>query len=210
MLRRAGAVGGVARAASLLIATAIAASCGAGRPVEAGFWFEKVTFRSAVLGGKVTARDLDVIERVARAELTTAFAGLPIVISDRRDATFRVRVIQEVRDQRIRGNWGVAGESFAVAGLGGQGSVSFFFLASGAVATAPASMPREDVVQAIGRGIGRTAVHELTHLLLPQAPIHDSTDVRSYEYDSAVRDAQYFGEMHWDLARPLLAQRLSR
>jgi hypothetical protein len=192
------------------ISAALIVSCGSGRPVEAGFWFEPVTFRSAVLGGELTPADLAIVQRVARAELTAAFAGLPIVISDRRDATFRVRVIQEVQDRRLRGNWGVAGESFAVPGLGGQGSVSFLFLASGAVAAAPATMPREQVVQAIGRGIGRTAVHELTHQLLPQAPIHDSSDIRSYEYDSAVRDAQYFGEMHWSLARPLLERRLSR
>ena len=197
-------------ALAFVAAAALASACGAGRPVEAGFWFEQVTFRSAVLGGELTAADLAIVQRVARAELTTAFAGLPIAITDRRDATFRVRVIQEVRDQRMRGNWGVAGESFAVPGLGGQGSVSFFFLASGAVASAPDTMPREQIVEAIGRGIGRTAVHELTHQLLPQAPIHDSTDVRSYEYDSAARDAQYFGEMHWSLARPLLERRLSR
>jgi len=42
------------------------------------------------------------------------------------------------------------------------------------------------------------------------APIHDSRDVRSYEFDSAARREQYFGEMHWDLARPLLVARLSR
>ena len=204
---------GAGFASAVIAAAMLAATTGACRPshaAEAGFWFEKVTFRSAVVGGELTPADLAIIERVARDELTAAFAGLPIVIGDRRDATFRIRVIQEVRDRRLRANWGVAGESIAVPGLGGQGSVSFFFLASGAVATAPDTMPREQIVQAIGRGIGRTAVHELTHQLLPQAPIHDSTDIRSYEYDSAVRNAQYFGEMHWSLARPLLEQRLSR
>ena len=59
-------------------------------------------------------------------------------------------------------------------------------------------------------GIGRTAAHELAHALLPQAPIHDSRDVRSYEYDSAARREQYFGEMHWAMARPLLEARLSQ
>ena len=53
-----------------------------------------------------------------------------------------------------------------------------------------------------------SAVHELTHQLLPQAPIHDRRDIRSYEYDSAARREQYFGEMRWDLARPLLMARL--
>jgi hypothetical protein len=192
------------------ILTSGAAGCVMTRPVEAGFWFEKVEFRSVVLGGALTADDLGAIERVARAELVGAYAGLPIRITDRRDATFRVRVIQAVLDRRMRGTWNVAGEAFAVPGLGGHASVSFEFLANGAVAASPRSATRDEVLQAIGRGIGRTAAHELAHALLPQAPIHDSQDVRSYEYDSAARREQYFGEMHWALARPLLEARLSQ
>jgi hypothetical protein len=184
------------------------AGCARSREVEAGFWFEDVKFRSVRLGGDITRADLAVIEPVARRELTQAFAGLPIRFTSSRNALHRVRVIQEVRDQRFRGNWGVAGQSVSVPGLGGQSEVSFLFLASGAVAQAPESATRGEILEAIGRGIGRTAVHELTHQLLPQAPIHDSTDIRSYEYDSAARHEQYFGEMHWALARPLLEQRL--
>jgi hypothetical protein len=93
-------------------------------------------------------------------------------------------------------------------GLGGNSSVSFLFLASGAVAYAPPGASRREIIDAIGRGIGRTAAHELAHLLLPQRPIHDSTDVRSYEFDSAARREQYYGEMHWALARPWLEERL--
>jgi hypothetical protein len=193
-----------------LVAAIAGAACARRRPIEAGFWFEPVTVQSNALGGAVTAGDRAAIEVVARAELGRAFAGLPITISDRRDATFRVRVIQEVRDRRLRGNWGVAGESFAVPGLGGQSSVSFLFLASGAVAQAPPDTPRREILEAIGRGIGRTAAHELAHLLLPQKPIHDSADIRSYEYESAARHEQYFGEMHWALARPWLEDRLRR
>jgi hypothetical protein len=203
----------VGRALALAGASACAlalAACTGSPSAEAGFWFEPVTFRSAVLGGELSPRDVEAIAAVARAELRHAFAGLPIAITDRRGATYRIRVIQEVRDSRLRGNWGVAGESFSVPGLGGQASVSFLFLASGAVANVPEGMPRDQVLAAIGRGIGRTAAHELAHLILPQAPIHDSTDVRSYEYDSAARREQYVGEMHWAMARPLLAERLAR
>jgi hypothetical protein len=182
--------------------------CAGSREVEAGFWFENVTFRSVRLGGAMTAADLAVIDPVARRELTQAFAGLPIRFTRNRNALYRLRVMQEVRDQRIRGTWGIAGQSIEVPGLGGQGEVSFSFLANGAVAQAPETATRAEILEAIGRGIGRTAVHELTHQLLPQAPIHDSTDIRSYEYDSAARHEQYFGEMHWSLARPLLEQRL--
>jgi hypothetical protein len=184
--------------------------CGRSHAVEAGFWFEPVTFQSKVIDGTVTAADLTTIEAVARAELTQAFRGLPIVISARRDATFRIRVVQEVRDRRLRSNWGVAGESFSMPGLGGNSSVSFLFLASGAVAYAPPGTSRREIIDAIGRGIGRTAAHELAHLLVPQAPIHDSTDIRSYEFDSAARREHYYGEMHWALARPWLEARLRR
>jgi hypothetical protein len=178
--------------------------------VEAGFWFERVTFRSATLGGAMTGADLARVEDVARGEVTRAFAGLPIRVSARRDALYRVRVVQAVHDPRLRGRWGVAGASHAVPGLGGQGEVSFEFLAGGATALSSEQATRTEILAAIGRGIGRTAVHELTHQLLPLAPIHDSRDVRSYEYDSAARREQYFGEMRWDLAWPLLVSRLSR
>ena len=41
-------------------------------------------------------------------------------------------------------------------------------------------------------------------------PIHDSRDMRRYEFDSAAGPEQYFDEMHWDVARPLLVAHLSR
>ena len=199
-------------AALTVAAGAVWSLAGRSQPAgaEAGFWFERVTFRSARLDGAMTTADLAAVEDVARGELARAFAGLPIRVTARRDATYRVRVVQAVYDPRMRGRWGVAGASHAVPGLGGRGEVSFDFLAGGATAMAPEQATRAAIVAAIGRGIGRTAVHEFTHQLLPQAPIHDSRDVRSYEFDSAARREQYFGEMHWDLARPLLVARLSR
>jgi hypothetical protein len=178
--------------------------------VEAGFWFEAVAFDSSRLGSPLTAAEIVTIQSVARRELRDAFAGLPIVVSDRRDARYTLRVVQEVRDLRFRRAVGVAGQSRGIAGFGGSGSVSFDFLANGAMAWAPDDADRADLVAAIGRGIGRTAVHEFTHQLLPTAPIHDSRDDQSYEFASAARRAQYFGPMHWDLAWPLLHQRIAR
>ena len=177
------------------------------RAAEAGFWFEDVTFSSPRLGTPITSADVETIARVARAELARAFQGLPIRLSDRRDATYRIRVVQRLRDPRLRRDIEVAGESRAVSGFGGQGAVSFVFLASGAVAYAPNDASRASIIEAIGRGIGRTAVHEFTHQFLPTAPIHDGGDVQSYEYESASRSEQYFGELRWNLAWPLLQQR---
>jgi len=180
------------------------------RSLDAGFWFEDVSYNSARLGGPITAQEVETIVSVARSELTDAFARLNITLSDRRDATHRVRVVQELGDMRLRYRVGIPAESRAVAGFGGQGSVSFSWFASGALTYAPEDARRSAMIEAIGRGIGRAAVHEFVHLLLPTAPIHDSTDIESYEYRSAARREQYFGEMHWDLAWPLLQERIGR
>jgi hypothetical protein len=194
----------IAGAAAYLFATARS------RPVsiEAGIWFEPVAFESNRLGSPLTAAEIATIEFVARGELRDAFRGLPVSISRRRDARYTLRVVQEVRDLRFRRPVGVAGQSRGIAGFGGSGSVSFDFLANGAMAWAPDDAGRAELVAAIGRGIGRTAVHEFTHQILPTAPIHDSRDDQSYEYTSAARRAQYYGPMHWDLAWPLLRQKM--
>ena len=178
--------------------------------VEAGFWFDDVRFESARLGGPLAQDEMATIESVARAELREAFHGLPIVFSERHDARYTIRVVQEVRDLRFKRPVGVAGQSRGIQGFGGSGAVSFDFLANGAMSYAPDDADRAALVAAIGRGVGRTAVHEFTHQLLPRAPIHDSRDEQSYEFRSAARSAQYFGPMRWDLARPLLRQEMTR
>jgi hypothetical protein len=178
------------------------------RAVEAGFWFEEVTFSSGKLGGPITRQEMATLVSMARAEVRDAFAGLNITFMDRRDTAYRVRVVQDLRDQRFRRLVFIPAETRAASGLGGQGAVSFSWLASSAVVYAPEDADRATMIQAIARGIGRTAVHEFVHVLLPHVPIHDSKDIRSYEYHSAARREQYFGDMRWDLARPLLQERL--
>jgi hypothetical protein len=147
---------------------------------------------------------------IARAELTDAFRGLDVRLSDRKDARYRVRVVQELHDLRLRRQVSIPAESWSVSGFGGQGAVSFSWLASSAVAYAPEGATRPAIIEAIGRGIGRAAVHEFVHLILPNAQIHDSTDIQSYEYASAARREQYFGDLRWNLAWPLLQRRVGR
>jgi hypothetical protein len=182
----------------------------ASRAVDAGFWFESVTYSSTRLGGPLSAADIAAVESVARAEIAMAFGGLDIAFSDSRDARYRIRVVERIRDLRTRRRLEIPAESRAVSGLGGQGAVSFSWLAHSALGYAPDDATRSDLLDAIGRGIGRSAVHEFTHLFLPRVPIHDSRDVRSYEYGSAARREQYFGEMRWGLAWPLLEERFRR
>lgn len=194
----------------ILIGVLAIAACGCSltRDTHAGFWFEPVTYASARLGGRVTPAEMAVIEGVARAELARAFQGLNLALSDRRNARYRVRVVPEVRDQRMQRDAWVAGEARAAAGFGGIGAVSFIFLANGAMVYSPESATRDELVRSIGLGIGRAAAHELAHQLLPKADIHDTANRRSYEYGSAARIEQYTGDMQWDIAAPLLLRRL--
>lgn len=186
----------------------VALSAGCRRSVSAGLFFEPVAFSASAVGGALTADDLQVIDAVARAELRQAFAGLRIVLSDSRDARFRVAVVQQLTDPALKAQMFVAGESRALRGFGGSGAVNFSLLATNALSCAPADASRQVLLEAIGRGVGRAAAHEFAHVLLRTAPIHDSTDVESYEYASAGRCQQYFGPMHWDIARPWLRARL--
>ncbi len=140
---------------------------------------------------------------VARHELATAFDGLRIRVSDDRDAFYRVQVVQILTWHRIA----VSGRSNVFGPLGGDGAVSFETLASQAIARAPDGTDRAGLVEAIGRGLGRAAVHEFAHQFLPKVAIDDSADERSYEYWNSNRTAQYYGPMHWGVARDDLHRR---
>jgi hypothetical protein len=184
----------------------------ANRTLDAGFWFEDVTYdhREAMterLGGPLTAVELATIRAVAQAEVTRAFQGLPLGLSERRDATYRVRVVQELGNIRAPRYPGPAGESRVIAGFGGQGAVNFRMLVSSAVTYAPADADRPAIVAAIGRGVGRTAVHEFAHQFLRNGPVDVNDDRSSYEFRSADRSEQFYGELHWGRAWPLLQRR---
>jgi hypothetical protein len=193
-----------------LVLLAPVAGCTRERSAALGFWFEPVTYRSARFGDPVTADELEVIARVARAELTRAFAGLRVAVTQRQDARYRVRVLQQLRDPRFRSGIAVAGASRAISMFGGDGAVNFSMLAAYAESYAPPGADRAAIVTAIGRGVGRAAVHEFTHQLLGSALIDRNEDVRTYEYGSAARREQYYGEMHWGDAWPVLRRRFGR
>jgi hypothetical protein len=178
-----------------------------GRAVEAGFWFEDVSFHSSRIGGALTRGDLSRVHDIAVAELAEAFDGLRIGFTSNRRARYHVRVVQSVRDARMKWPNDVAGQSRGVAGFGGGGVVNFTLLASGAVVYASDDLDRAGVIDAIGRGVGRSAAHELAHQLLPHANLHRSRNRGSYEYYAASRPEQYYGAIAWDLAGPLLRDR---
>jgi hypothetical protein len=207
---------GVVIAAALLLAIAAVAWSGTRskhRTVNAGFWFEPVSFDGSEpmadrLGGAITLREMQKIEAVAFSEIMQAFSGFRVEFSRSREATYRMRVVQSLRHPMLPKMPAPSAESRAVTGIGGQGAVNFQLLANNAIAYAPEDADRATMVAAIGRGIGRAAAHEFAHQFLGTAPIHDSRDIQSYEYRSADRREQYYGPMRWDIARPLLENRL--
>ena len=104
-----------------------------------------------------------------------------------------------------------AGETLTLGPLGGRSEVNFLEVVSAAIAHAPSGTPREMLVEGIGRGTGRAAVHELAHAILgATAPMDNRTDADSYEYFSHNRRSQYYGELHWTSARHILERKVGR
>jgi hypothetical protein len=202
-------------AAAVLLGSAIAISSFAqwrDRYVDVGLWFDEVSYTAseamaAQLGGPMTSGELDTIRSVARREVVHAFAPLRVIVSDNADATYHVRVRQEARIPGSRYP-APAGLSQSVPGVGGDGVLNFRVLVSNAIALMPPGATRADVIDGIGTGIGRAAVHELAHQLLGSTPVDDRSDRGSYEFASSYRAEQYYGEMHWGIAWPALSRRV--
>ena len=174
-------------------------------PANLSFWFESIgddarTTLPDRLSGDISPDDMSAIEAIAREEIVHAFRDYPIAVVGRAATHYHVRVVDSMESPM-----GGSAESYVFPGMGGQGYINFRSLAHGAVTYAPPDADRSEVVAAIGRGIGRAAVHEFTHQLLGrQAPIDDSTDIQSYEYGSTNRREQYYGQIRWDIAAPML------
>jgi hypothetical protein len=197
--------------ASCLAAVALFGSLqwlSARQTIELGFWFEDVTYELPRLRAEgmdpLTTAEQQTIQRIARAEVERAFAGLRVRVTDSRRAHYRVSVEQVFQGRRFQG---AAGLSRALIGAGGAGAVNFLVVADFAVVHAPPDATRVMIVAGIGRGIGRSAVHELAHQIVPNVSLHDSPDPESYEYGSADRFSHYYGVERWGPVGLHLARR---
>jgi len=173
--------------------------------ITAGLWLERVGPDASAefverVRGPLTGVELARIEQVARHELALAFAMTCVHVTDSRAARYRVRV--------EAGTLGfLAGQSRPLPGLRGDGVISFASIAASAVAFAPRDANREVLVDAIGRGLGRTAAHEVAHQLLGILDIHDPQDRLSYEYPD-LRPEHFYGQLHWTIAAAPLTARV--
>jgi hypothetical protein len=178
----------------------------------AGFWFEDDSFELSAgarsqLGGALTNEEMSTIKTLSRLEVERAFARLAVAVTPRRDAFWRVAVRQTLPVKRNQ-KFPNAGESLALGMFGGRGGVNFDFVVIEALDHAPAGAPRQTIVEGIGRGVGRVAVHEFMHQVLGAAAPHNYDDSDSYEHGSPERRSQYYGELRWTTAWPLLQRRL--
>jgi hypothetical protein len=193
------------------LASILVASCAKEQAVEAGFWFDRVTFDLPVgdverIGGPIRSDEQAQIESIARAELEAAYVGLRIRFTGQPKGFYRVSVVQDIPGRALP----VAGASRRVPFGGGVGSVSFRTLGAQAVANAPRDADRSHMIAAIGKGIGRTAAHEFAHQILVNVNLHDTKDPDSYENGISNRPSQFYGTLHWAFARPLLAKTLGQ
>ena len=106
------------------------------RPVEAGFWLERLTYDLIGLGGPLTPRELALVETAALDEIRRAFAGVAVRVSPRRDARYIVTVVPHLYDLRVRRTSEVFGNARAMRGFGGRGAVNFYAVASAGPARA--------------------------------------------------------------------------
>jgi len=189
--------------------------------IAAGFWWADTPLLLSAddarkIGGPLTADELRSIEAISRHEVQRAYAGLRISITDRRQAFWRVAVVGApltVTRNRTTYPFSFAGQSRVFGPLGGSGSVAFAILAHNAIEYAPAGASRQQIVEGIGKGIGRAAVHEFAHQALGLdnlSSLDNRTNPDSYEYGNADRPSQYYGELAWTTAWPVLIQKFGR
>jgi hypothetical protein len=208
----------VAFAVGVTLCTLTLLHCGwSSHEVTAGFWFDHVTFElpereTERIGGSLREDEAGRIRSIAWVELHRAYSGLRLSFAHRRDGFYRVAVLQELEGRPFgkRMVYGDAGQSRTFGLLGGSGAVSFAILARNAIHYAPPGATRAEIVDAIGRGIGRAAAHEFAHQIVPGVNLHQTGDKESYEYGTADRAAQYYGVLHWSVVRPALVRRLGR
>jgi hypothetical protein len=208
---RVGAIGVV-----IMVAGTSVLACSGSRLVAtptAGFWFEAGPFAlpsdvATRLGGPLKGEEMDSIKEVSRTEIERAFSDLRITVTTNTRAFWRVEVLQslpEMMNQQLPN----AGESLALGVLGGTGAVGFDLVALKTIHYTPAGTSRQRVIEGMGRGIGRVAVHEFIHQILGADAVHND-DQNSYGYGSPDRPSQYYGELHWTTAWPLLHQKFGK
>ena len=198
------------RLATLTIALATSSGC-AWRESSVGVLFSDnaCVLRAGALqpfGDLFTEAERQTIEQLARREVTIAFAPVRVAITAAPTAFWRIAVVRSL-PTRAGQALPRSGESIALGPLGGGGTVACDVIVRKAMQFAPEGTTRAQLIDAVGRGVGRTAVHELVHQILGAAGTHNEADIDSYEHGSSDRASQFYGTLHWTTALPLLREK---
>lgn len=176
--------------------------------ISAGFWFDDIDYAfpgdaEQPFGGHLTPAEIATIKQLATAEVHHAFDGFRMSISDTPRSFWRVAV---VREMGFRLPW--SGATISMGPLGGLGRVAFTSVAVNALSHAPPGASRQLIVDGIGRGLGRAAVHEFAHQILGSGLLQESDDHTAYECETGDRAEQYYGVLRWTTARDALDRRI--
>jgi hypothetical protein len=176
--------------------------------MSAGFWFDDFDFAfpgdlEPAFGGHLTPAEIATIKEIANEEVHHAFDGYRMAISETPRSFWRVAVVRELG---FRLPW--AGATISMGPLGGLGRVAFTSVAINALSNAPPGASRQRIVEGIGKGVGRSAVHEFAHQILGSGLLQESDDRNAYECETADRAEQYYGVLRWTTARAALERRI--
>jgi hypothetical protein len=171
--------------------------------------FELPSRAHATVGGALTLTERHLVEQTSRIEIDRAFSELAVSLSADDHAFWRVRVLKTLPPLSSRPRLRAA-ESLTLGFLGGAGNIGFDVVAAKAIDYAPTGADREVMIRAIGRAVGRVAVHEFIHQILGADFADNYTDHGSYEYGRIDRSAAFYGDLHWGPARPLLERRVGK
>jgi hypothetical protein len=128
---------------------------------SAGFWYQDAALSFSAdarnrLGGPLTNGEVESIRQLSRSEVERALSGLRITVSTNQRAFWRVAVLQSLKRSANR-QLPATGESVAMGFPGGTGAVDFDMVTTEAIHYAASDASRQNIIQGIGRGIGRVA-----------------------------------------------------
>jgi hypothetical protein len=152
------------------------------------------------IGGEpLTPAEQAVLKRAAIDTMRNAFAGFDLALADQPSRGARTIRVEDTPYGPMQ-FFGAAGVTYPTAYAS---SVRFDVLANLELAAVKCrdvahctAMPRDRLVEGLGRGVAATAAHELGH----QAGFHfalDSVCDDCYDGKGSASFAHFFGRMHW-------------
>ena len=156
-------------------------------------WENSFTFPRYPEADDLTTGEVELLKLWTDQTLRLALSGLAVVVAGEGSGTNTM----VVKQRETTGNYAGSTIQFTSAS-----EISYGILASQAARFATAPSPtgagRMAIIEAIGRGIGATAVHEFAHQIGVPLPIVDQGgDSGAWNFHVSNRSAAFWGQLHW-------------